>query len=104
MITTPARISPDDEMDLNPFAEPPQIEDGVLKIVLDAHRREGYAAGYRRAIADLLAAGVFLAERALAESDASDGARRAVYRFVESIEATAIRQQQHVEVSDGLGI
>lgn len=81
------------------------ISPDAIAVVLAAHRRHGYEAGYGRAIADVLAAAVFMAEKALATArDPADG-RQVVYRFIELLQKdTLAHAQTDQTVSDGLGI
>ena len=76
----------------------------AFAIVLKAHRREGYDAGYRRAIADVLAASVFVAEKALLTAADRDDARQVIYRFIELLESETLRNARRDEYVDGAGI
>lgn len=78
---------------------------GALNVVLDAHRREGFDAGYRRAITDVLAATVFVAEKAIRQSNAdSPETRRAIYAFIEMLERETIRLRKDESFEQGGGI
>lgn len=83
----------------------PTLTADAFAVVLRAHRREGYDAGYRRAIADVLAASVFVAEKALqTAADPADG-RQVIYRFIELLERETLRNaRSDGDVTDGEGI
>ncbi len=81
------------------------LDRGAFGVVLKTHRREGYDAGYRRAIADVLAASVFVAEKALRDTHAtSDDARRAMYAFIELLEKETLRFKSDESFIEGGGI
>ena len=80
-------------------------DDDLLRLALTARHKAGYEAGYARAIADILAAGVFVAEGVLRDSAAPADARAVLYRFVATLEAEArCLAAGNGEMSDGLGI
>jgi len=87
-----------------PANSPWQLDEGVFAVVLQAHRREGYEAGYRRALVDILSASVFIAEKALRDSEAHGEARRVLYRFVELLEAETLRFKREESFTEGAGI
>lgn len=73
---------------------PSVLDDAVATFIRDAQRREIFEEGYRRALDDVLASSVFVAEAALRESgDDSAAARRAMYRFIELLEQQTLRRQ-----------
>ena len=77
----------------------------TLAIVLAAHRRQAYDAGYGRAIADVLAASVFVAEHALRAAATPADARAVLYHFVADLERETRRLASgEGVVSDGAGI
>lgn len=77
----------------------------LFRLALSAHRRAGHDAGYARAVADMLAASVFVAEGVLRDADSQAEARALLYRFVAALEVeTRRRSVANDEVSDGLGI
>ena len=76
----------------------------LFRLALSAHRKAGHDAGYARAVADMLASSVFVAEGVLREA-ASPEARALLYRFVAALESETRRRSTTTdEVSDGLGI
>lgn len=83
----------------------PALTTDAFAVVLAAHRREGYDAGYRRAIADVLAASVFVAEKALLTAADPNDARQAMYRFIELLERETLRNaRSDRDFTDGAGI
>ncbi|HEX8323412.1 MAG TPA: hypothetical protein VF595_05810 [Tepidisphaeraceae bacterium] len=83
----------------------PPTDPKTLAVVLAAHRRQGYDAGYARAIADVLAASVFVAEHALRSAPNPSDARAVLYRFVADLDRETKRLASgEGVVSDGAGI
>jgi len=76
----------------------------AFRAILSSHRREGFDAGYRRAISDILAASVFLAEKSLRTAQRPTDARQVIYRFIQLLEQQVPGRASADEVSDGLGI
>ena len=96
-------------LDLQQSADPPPAAGGVFDGLIAARHDDGYAAGYRRAINDLLADLILLGEE-FAHDAAAAATRGAVRTFARGFE-------QHAEltragpaaggdayVADGLGI
>ena len=77
----------------------------LFRLALTAHRKAGHDAGYARALADVLAASVFVAEGVLRDANAPAESRALLYRFVAALDAETRRRSANTdEVSDGLGI
>ena len=77
---------------------------GVFDGVLEAYRQEGYEAGYRRAVNDLLADFPLIAADFLrSQSAPSPQLRRVLRAFEEHLERTAGASANHF-VDGGLGI
>jgi len=76
-----------------------------LELVLATNRRHSHEAGYRRAIADVLAAAVFVAEKSLRTAPSPGDGRQVIYRFLELLEreTVALSDTQNL-MSDGAGI
>ena len=92
------------------LSEPSSIESSgidaeAFQLVLATHRRHAHEAGYRRAIADVLAAAVFTAEKSLRTARDPADTRHVLYRFLELLEqeTTSLAAADNT-VSDGLGI
>jgi hypothetical protein len=100
----------------------PFFQASAFRIVLDAHRREGFDAGYRRAISDVLASTIFVAEKALQRAERGNSnintktemtkapnmppvnARQVLYHFIELLEHETLQHARTDEVDGGLGI
>ncbi len=77
---------------------------GVFDGVLEAYRQEGYEAGYRRAVNDLLADFPLIAADFLRnQSSAPSELRKALRAFEEHLERAAGSSSNHF-VDGGLGI
>lgn len=86
---------------LGPASLPPEC----LDILLRANRREGFEAGYRRAVNDVLAATVWLAEQSLLEqADHTPQLRRAVYGFISHLDRSLRQIPAAPSLEGGLGI
>ena len=74
-------------------------------LVVGANRRQAYEAGYGKALADMMAGAVFIAEETLRSTPDGEVSRAVLYRFIASLE-TRTRQlaSGDNEVSDGAGI
>ncbi|MDB5325124.1 MAG: hypothetical protein JWM57_693 [Phycisphaerales bacterium] len=74
-------------------------------LVVGAQRRAAYDAGYGQALADVMAAAVFIAEDALRNTPDGEASRAVLYRFIASLETqTRKLASGEDEVSDGAGI
>lgn len=89
-------------------AQDPSLESGdVFGSIVEIYRREGFDAGYRRALHDLLAGLVLNCEEFLRERDAavSRELRPVLYGFVDRLEREIVRSSEHHGyVEGGLGI
>jgi hypothetical protein len=74
-------------------------------LIVNAHRRLAHDAGYGQALADVMAAAVFIAEDALSNTPGGEASRAVLYRFIASLETqTRKLASGEDEVSDGAGI
>jgi hypothetical protein len=77
----------------------------AFDLALAAHRRQSHQAGYTRAIADVMAAAVFIAEDTLRNAPDPTDARAVLYRFIAKLETqTQTLASGEGVVSDGAGI
>ena len=76
-----------------------------LELVLATARRHAHEAGYRRAIADVLAAAVFVAEKSLRTAPNPADGRQVIYRFLELLESETVALNDPPNLmGDGAGI
>jgi hypothetical protein len=92
----------------NPHTPAPAIkhrsEHDIISLVLSSTRREGFDAGYRRALTEVLSSSVFIAEQALQETADVGDVRRTLYRFIELLEKETLRAQHDESFIEGEGI
>jgi hypothetical protein len=85
-------------------SERSRSEQDIFAFVVASARREGFDAGYRRALSEVLASSVFVAEQALQETADAADVRRTLYRFIELLEKETLRSQHEESFIEGLGI
>lgn len=77
----------------------------AFDLALAAHRRQAHQAGYTRAIADVMAAAVFIAEQTLRSAPDAADSRAILYHFIAKLETqTQTLASGEGVVSDGAGI